>query len=166
MKPQNKTKRLTLLTMLLGMAMIVNMLEPSLPFAFPGIKLGLANVLGLFALYFLGVREMYIVNIMRVLLVSLVRGTFLGAGFWPAFIGSLVSCTMVVLFRKFTNMSEVGISAASATFHNVGQILVIVFYFNSPFMISYLPIMLLLGIPTGILTGYLVQAINKRFKIS
>ncbi|WP_240915949.1 Gx transporter family protein [Erysipelothrix sp. HDW6C] len=163
---RNKTQRMTILTMLIGMALVVNLLEPVFVIGLPGVKLGLANVLGLFALYFFGVKEMYIVNIMRVLIASLLRGTFLvGTGFWLALIGALISSTAVVILHKLTKMSEIGISTASATFHNIGQIIVIVFITGMPLMITWLPVMLFTGIPTGILTGYLVQAINKRFKI-
>ncbi|QIK57750.1 Gx transporter family protein [Erysipelothrix sp. HDW6A] len=154
---------MTVLTMLLGMAMIVNMIEPVFVIGVPGVKLGLANVLGLIAFYLLGVKELFIVNVMRVLIVSLLRGTLVGTGFWLAFIGTLSSCLSIVFFHKVTKMSEIGISTASATFHNLGQIGVIIFITNMPLMITWLPVMLLTGVPTGILTGYLVKTINKRF---
>lgn len=166
MKIRNKTQRMTVLTMLLGMALIVNMIEPVFAIGLPGVKLGLANVLGLIALYFFGVREMFIVNIMRVLIVSLLRGTFLvGTGFWLALIGTLLSCIAVTFFHRFTKMSPIGISTASATFHNIGQIAVIIVITNMPLMITWLPVMLMTGIPTGVLTGYLVKSINQRFII-
>lgn len=163
---QNKTQRLTILTMLLGMAIIVNMLEPVFVIGLPGVKLGLANVLGLIAFYFYGSKELFIVNGMRVLLASLLRGTFLvGTGFWLAMIGALLSSGSIILAKKMTKMSPIGISTASATFHNIGQILVIMFVTDTVIMITWLPVMLLTGVPTGILTGYLVKNIIERFKI-
>lgn len=158
-----KTQRLTILTMLLGMGIIVNMLEPEFIIGLPGIKLGLANVLGLIAYYLFSTKELFIVNGMRVLLASLLRGTFLvGTGFWLALIGTLLSCVAIILADKLTKMSPIGVSTASATFHNVGQILVIVFITQMPLMITWLPIMLITGVPTGILTGYLVMVIVER----
>ncbi|CAM4346788.1 Gx transporter family protein [Erysipelothrix aquatica] len=162
---RNKTQRMTVLTMLVGMALIVNMMEPVFVIGLPGVKLGLANVLGLFALYIFGAKEIFIVNIMRVVIASLMRGTFLvGTGFWLALMGAILSSTAVVVFHKFTNMSEIGISTVSATFHNLGQIFVIIFITDMPLMITWLPVMLLTGLPTGVLTGYLVQSILKKFK--
>ncbi|WZU02779.1 Gx transporter family protein [Erysipelothrix sp. D19-032] len=112
---RNKTQRMTVLTMLVGMALIVNMMEPVFVIGLPGVKLGLANVLGLFALYIFGAKEIFIVNIMRVVIASLMRGTFLvGTGFWLALMGAILSSTaFVVVFHKFTNMSEIGISTVS-----------------------------------------------------
>ena len=158
-----KTQRLTLLTMLLGMGIIVNMVEPEFIIGLPGIKLGLANVLGLIAYYLFSTKELFIVNGMRVLLASLLRGTFLvGTGFWLALFGTLLSCVAIVCADKLTKMSPIGVSTASATFHNLGQIAVIVFITQMPLMVTWLPIMLVTGVPTGVLTGYLVKVIVER----
>lgn len=162
---KNKTQRLTILTMLVGMGIIVNMMEPEFIIGLPGIKLGLANVLGLIAFYFYGTKELFVVNGMRVLLASLLRGTFLvGTGFWLAVMGTFLSSLAIVLADKLTKMSPIGVSTASATFHNIGQIIIIILITKMTLMISWLPVMLLSGIPTGILTGYLVKSIMERFK--
>ncbi|NLL74238.1 MAG: Gx transporter family protein [Erysipelothrix sp.] len=162
MKLKSATHRMSVLTMLVGMALIVNMIEPVFPIVVPGVKFGLANVLGLFAFYFFGAKELFIVNLMRVVIASLLRGTLLGTGFWLALSGTLLSSTCIVLFARFTNMSEIGLSSVSATFHNIGQIIVIATITSTGLIVTYLPIMLFMGVPTGIVTGYLVQSINKR----
>ena len=162
MKLKSATHRMSVLTMLVGMALIVNMIEPVFPIVVPGVKSGLANVLGLFAFYFFGAKELFIVNLMRVVIASLLRGTLLGTGFWLALSGTLLSSTCIVLFARFTNMSEIGLSSVSATFHNIGQIIVIATITSTGLIVTYLPIMLFMGVPTGIVTGYLVQSINKR----
>ena len=162
MKFKSATHRMSVLTMLVGMALIVNMVEPVFPIVVPGVKFGLANVLGLFAFYFFGAKELFIVNLMRVVIASLLRGTLLGTGFWLALSGTLLSSTCIVLFARFTNMSEIGLSSVSATFHNIGQIIVIATITSTGLIVTYLPIMLLMGVHTGIVTGYLVQSINKR----
>ena len=163
MKFKNKTHRMTVLTMLVGMALIVNMIEPTFPLLIPGVKFGLANVLGLFAFYFFGVKEMFAVNLMRVVIASLMRGTLFGTGFYLAFMGTLFASVFIVVFAKYTDMSEIGLSAVSATFHNVGQIIVIAIITQTALIVTYLPIMLFMGVPTGIITGYLIQNVNKRF---
>ena len=163
MKFRNETHRLTVLTMLIGMALIINMIEPTFPILIPGVKFGLANILGLFAFYLFGVKELFIVNLMRVMIASIMRGTLFGTGFYLAFSGSFFASVFIVIFAKYTNMSEIGLSSVSATFHNIGQIIVIALITQTGLIITYLPIMLFMGVPTGIITGYLVQNINKRF---
>lgn len=163
MKFRNETHRLTVLTMLVGMALIINMIEPTFPILIPGVKFGLANILGLFAFYIFGVKELFIVNLMRVLIASIMRGTLFGTGFYLAFTGSLFASTFIVVFAKLTKMSSIGLSSVSATFHNIGQILVIAIITQTGLIVTYLPIMLFMGIPTGIVTGYLVYHINSRY---
>lgn len=163
MKFRNETHRLTVLTMLVGMAFIINMIEPTFPILIPGVKFGLANILGLFAFYIFGVKELFIVNLMRVLIASIMRGTLFGTGFYLAFTGSLFASTFIVVFAKLTKMSSIGLSSVSATFHNIGQILVIAIITQTGLIVTYLPIMLFMGIPTGIVTGYLVYHINSRY---
>lgn len=163
MKFRSETHRLTVLTMLIGMALIVNMMEPTFPILIPGVKFGLANVLGLFAFYIFGAKELFIVNIMRVLIASIMRGTLFGTGFYLALSGSIFASLFIVIFSKTTKMSAIGLSSVSATFHNVGQILVIAIITQTGLIITYLPVMLFMGIPTGIVTGYLVHNINQRY---
>lgn len=163
MNVRSKTQRLTTLTMLLGMALVVNMIEPEFPLGIPGVKLGLANSLSLLTFYLFGLKEMVLVNLMRVLIVGLLRGNFLSYGFWASFSGAILSILAVYIFDKITNMSEIGVSVASATFHNIGQMIVIIMV-TDPLLITYLPILLLFGIPSSMLIGYLVQKLHKRFK--
>ena len=163
MRFSSQTHRLTVLTMLVGMALIINMIEPTFPIVIPGVKFGLANTLGLFAFYIFGAKELFIVNLMRVMIAAIMRGPLFGTGFYLAFSGSFFASTAIVFFAKFTNMSEIGLSSVSATFHNIGQIIVIALITQTGLIVTYLPIMLFMGVPTGIVTGYLVQNINKRF---
>lgn len=163
MKFRSETHRLTVLTMLIGMALIVNMIEPTFPILIPGVKFGLANILGLFAFYIFGAKELFIVNLMRVIIASIMRGTLFGTGFYLAFSGSFFASLFIVIFARFTNMTAIGLSSVSATFHNIGQILVIAIITQTGLIVTYLPIMLFMGIPTGIVTGYLVYNINQRY---
>ena len=103
MTTRSKTRRLTLLTMLLAMSILLHMMEPSLPIPVPGVKLGLANILGLITFFMFSYKEMFNVNLMRVLIASLLRGIIFGTGFWLSMAGVLLSTTMVILLRKTTN---------------------------------------------------------------
>ncbi|MBV1709708.1 MAG: Gx transporter family protein [Erysipelothrix sp.] len=162
MNRRKRVRRLMILTMLLAMSIVFHMLEPSLPLPIPGVKLGLANILGLIALYMFGWREMLSINFGRVLIASLLRGIIFGTGFWLSLSGVALSSLTVIILKKFTPLSAIGLSVASATFHNVGQILAIVIIWSSIMMVYWLPVMIWMSIPTGILTGTLAVAVLKR----
>jgi len=164
MRRQHKTQRLTLLTMLLAMAITVSLIESQVDIGIPGVRLGLANALGLLALALFGVKEMLILNLMRVLIVGLMRGTlFFSPGFWISFFGTLLSSVFAILASKTKVFSDIGVSSVSATFHNVGQISFVAFLTKTPMLFfTYLPFMMLLGIPTGLITGNVVKSIKER----
>lgn len=162
MNSKSKTRRLSLLTMLLAMSILLHMMEPSLPIPIPGVKLGLANILGLITFFMFSYKEMFNVNLMRVLIASLLRGIIFGTGFWLSLAGVLLSTLMVVVLRKTTRLSIIGLSVASATFHCLGQILVICFLNSTWLMVYWLPIMWLSAVPTGIITGTLAHQVLRR----
>lgn len=148
--------------MLLAMSIVFHMIEPVIPMPIPGVKLGLANIFGLIALFLFGTKEMLGINFMRVIIASLLRGIIFGTGFWLSLSGVALSSIMVVLFYRYSKLSLVGLSMVAATFHNVGQILAIIMIWSSIFLIYWLPPMIWLSIPTGILTGTLAKEAIKR----
>lgn len=164
MRRYYKTQRLTILTMLLAMAITVSLIESQVEVGIPGVRLGLANALGLLALAIFGAKEMLILNLMRVLIVGLMRGTLLfSPGFWISFCGTFMSSIMAILAYKSKIFTDIGVSSVSATFHNVGQILFVVFLTRTPMLLfTYLPFMMLLGIPTGLVIGNVVKAVKIR----
>ena len=87
MKRHSPTRRLTLITMLLAMSILMHMIEPSLPIPIPGVKLGLANILGLITMFLFGIKSMIMLNLMRVIIASLLRGIIFGTGFWLSMVG-------------------------------------------------------------------------------
>lgn len=163
-KHYTKTRRLAILSMLVTMSIILQLVEPGLPLPVPGVKLGLANIMGLITLFMFSSKEMYVVNIMRVVLAFLLRGNIFQTAFWLSLIGILLSTTMVVILKKTTPMSMIGLSVASSVFHGLGQVIAVSYIYQSIFMISYLPIMWVLSIPAGILTGIMSVQVLKRIK--
>lgn len=160
---RSKTLHMTTMTMLVAMGLIINLIEPPFPIGVPGVKFGLANIVGIFAFYMYGTKELFVVNGMRVLIASLLRGTFLGTGFWLASSGMILSSLAVVCFARWSPLSEIGVSTASATFHNIGQIMVISFIVKTGLIVTYLPFMLFMGVPTGIVSGYLIKYVVDGF---
>lgn len=165
MRLRSKTSRLTLLTMLVAMAILLHSVEPAVPIGIPGVKFGLANAISLICYYIFDAKRMFQLNFMRVLISSIIRGIFPGIGFWLSFSGVFLSSLAMIFFRKITKMSPIGISVASALFHNVGQMLALMFINRTWGMIYWLPFMLFSAIPTGIITGYISLLVLQRFKV-
>lgn len=166
MNLRSRTSQLTLLTMLVAMAILLHSIEPAVPIGIPGVKFGLANAIALIAYYIFDTKKMLQLNLMRVLISSIIRGIFPGIGFWLSFSGVLLSSLAMIIFRRITKMSPIGISVASALFHNVGQIMALMFINKTLGMIYWLPFMLFTAIPTGLITGYISLLVLKRFRIS
>lgn len=162
MNTGSRIRKMTTITMLLAMSIVFHMLEPAIPLPVPGVKLGLANIFGLIALFLFGVKEMLGINFMRVLIASLLRGIIFGTGFWLSLSGVVLSSLVVIIFYRYTKLSIVGLSVAAAAFHNLGQILAITVIWSSIFLIYWLPPMIWLSIPTGILTGTLAKEAIRR----
>lgn len=147
-----KTKRLTALALLTATAMILSYIESLLPSpGVPGVKLGLANVAVIFALYRFGWREALAVTLIRVGMVSLLFGS-LSALFYSA-AGAALSLAVMALLRRADVFSHVGVSVAGGVGHNTGQILMAMLLLGTERLIYYLPVLVITGLGAGILTG-------------
>ena len=158
-----KVQKIALLGVLLAATIVIAIAESFIPsFTIPGIKLGFANIVILVTLYELGVKEAVFINLVRVLVVSLVRGTFLSMGFFMSLTGAVMSLGIMILFclliKKF---SIIGVSVIGSLFHVTGQILIAMIYMGSVYVVYYLPIIALSAVITGILVGFIAKAIIK-----
>ena len=156
-----KVQKMALLGVLTAGAIVIAILESFIPsLGIPGVKLGLANIVILIILYELGIVEAIIVNLLRVVVVGLVRGTFLSMGFLMSLTGAVFSLAIMILFylvvRKF---SIIGVSVVGSLFHVFGQILVAIFYLSSGYVIYYLPVIAISAIITGVLVGITAKLI-------
>jgi len=161
------TRRLVYLSLLLAMATTLHVLEGlfPIPLPFPGLKLGLANIVTLLVLYLYDLRAAITVAIARVLLGSLLGGTFFAPAFFLGLTGALISTLMMALLvKKTTCFSPLGISLSGAVSHNLGQLLMASFLLQNQAIFFYLPILLLGAIPTGLVTGTLLQGLLTRLK--
>ena len=153
--------RIALLGVLTAGTIVIAILESFIPsIGIPGVKLGLANIMILVILYELGILEAVIVNLVRVLVVGLVRGTFLSMGFMMSLAGATLSLTVMIIFylliKKF---SIIGVSVIGSLFHVTGQILVAMIYLGTTYVIFYLPIIAISAIITGVLVGFTAKII-------
>ena len=159
-KNREKIRKVALLSILLAMGIVLNILESFIPLPF-NLKIGLANIVGLFALYIYGYKEALGLTALRVLLVSLLRGTFGIDIFFMALAGGIVSITVMFLLKRFAPFGKVVISTIGALTHSTSQILVAILLMSSPGIVAMLPIMLALALPTGILIGILADRFIK-----
>ena len=156
-----KVQKIALLGVLLAATIVIAILESFIPsFTIPGIKLGFANIIILVTLYELGIWEAVFINVVRVFVVALVRGTFLSMGFFMSLTGAFMSLgimiLLVLLIKKF---SIIGVSVLGALFHVVGQILIAMAYMGSGYVVFYLPIIALSAVITGVIVGLVAGAI-------
>ncbi|MBR4378118.1 MAG: Gx transporter family protein [Bacilli bacterium] len=158
-----KVQKIALLGVLLALTIVIAILESFIPsFTIPGIKLGFANIIILVTLYEVGILEAIFINLVRVLVVSLVRGTFLSMGFFMSLTGAFMSLGIMILFYLvIKKYSIIGVSVIGSLFHVIGQILIAMIYMGSVYVVYYLPIIGISAVITGILVGFIARAIIK-----
>ena len=158
-----KVQKMALLGVLTAGAIVIAILESFIPsIGIPGVKLGLANIVILVILYELGILEAVIVNILRVIVVGLVRGTFLGMGFLMSLTGAVFSLgIMIVFYLLIKKFSVIGVSVIGSVFHIGGQILIAMIYLGTAYIVLYLPIIAISAIITGVFVGVIARLIIK-----
>ena len=164
MNTLHKNRRLTYLALLSAMAIALNLLETAMiPPLFGVFRVGLANIIALIAWNILGIKEMVIVNVMRVIIGSLLSGTFLGSTFWISCGGVFLS-TCVLLLGNLLKSSIIFTSVCSAIAHSFGQVLVVMFFYKQTMMLTVLPYFILLSVPVGLFTGYVASVAIRRVR--
>ena len=161
-----KTKKISLMALMISLAMIMSFIESQIPafVAIPGVKMGLANIVVVFALYKLGWKEAVIISLIRVMMVSLLFGT--GASFLYSFAGAVLSLSGMVLLKKTGIVSHVAVSVTGGVLHNVGQIAMACFLLETNVLKYYLPFLILSGVIAGIVIGLIAAVVIKRIDVS
>ena len=163
---RNKTRRIALLGVLTSVALVLSYLEVMLPpisTAVPGIKMGLPNIIIIFLLYKFGLKEAVTVSLIRVFIVALLLGNVMTLAYSVA--GAVLSLGLMTLFKKFDFFSQVGVSIIGGISHNLGQILVAIFLFDT-IQIGYYMIVLsitgtIAGVVIGVISSILVKKLEK-----
>lgn len=135
----------------LGLSYAERMIPLGLIIPLPGIKLGLANVVTLFALCFLGAGSAFAILIARCFLGSLFAGSLSGLLF--SLTGGLLAMAVMALLRKSGRLSVYGVSVCGAAAHNIGQMCAAVAVMQTTAVLSYLPLLLCTAVPAGLITG-------------
>ena len=151
----SKTKRLALCAVLISLALALSYMERFLPLQLlvplPGVKLGLANIVTLIALYLLGPASAFAILVPRCIMGAVFGGGITGLAF--SLTGGLLAMSTMVLARKVRFFSVFGVSVLGAAAHSVGQILAAMVLMNSVYVGAYLPYLLGVSIFTGLATG-------------
>ena len=155
-------RKIALCGLLTACAMIFSYIEFLFPLsiAIPGIKLGLANIVIVIALYKFGFRYALVINMLRIFLVALLFSGLYGMLF--ALCGGLLSLLVMWLLKKLRFFSAVGVSVAGGVAHNIGQLLIASLLVANFAVFYYLPALLLAGVITGAIIGVLADNILKR----
>ncbi len=164
---RSKTHKMVLIALLTALAITLMAVERLIPIsiAVPGIKLGLANVVTLTSLYLLTWRDSLTIVLLRVLLGSLILGSF--SAFMFSLGGALLAFAVMAMLIRFLPkvFSTVGVSISGAVAHNIGQLLVAAAVVQNIRIISYVPVLLIAAIGTGLATGYTVTLLLKYVKV-
>ena len=160
-----KTKKLTLMAMTTAVAMILSFVESQIPafVAVPGVKIGLANIAVVFALYRLGWKEAVAISLVRVVLVSMLFGSI--ASLFYSLAGAVLSLTGMGLLKKTGKFTEIMISVTGVILHNIGQIGMACLILETAALRYYLPFLLISGIIAGIVVGILSAVLVQRIKL-
>jgi heptaprenyl diphosphate synthase len=147
---------------LTALALIFSYVETLIPiqFGIPGVKLGLANLIIVIALYRMKLSEAYLLSIVRVLLAGFIFGNYFSIIYSLA--GGLLSLTVMALLRKKGGFSVIGVSIAGGVFHNIGQLIVASVIVETFSMMYYVPVLLIAGLVTGLLIGIASDGMLKR----
>ena len=149
------TRELALCGMLAAMAMVFSYIESLLPipYPFPGMRLGFANIAIISALYLYGARDAFIINIIRIVL-SFVLG----------FAGGMVSTAVMSLLKKSNKINIVAVSAVGGVCHNITPVIVAMILLSTPTLVFMTPIFIVLGVITGVVCGAVARLFVKHVK--
>ncbi len=160
-----KASKVALYGILIALAMALSYLEAQIPtVAVPGVKLGLTNVVVIFALYKMDYKSAILINMLRILLVGFMFGSAYSIIYSLA--GGVLSGMVMILLKSLTKLSIITVSVVGGIAHNVGQILVAMFMLQTEAIAWYLIILWFTGIISGVLVGLLGAEITRRVKIS
>ena len=158
-----KTKRLTLLGLLSAIALTIFMVEAQIPalVPIPGIKMGLANIITVFAVYTLGPKDGTAVLFVRIFLGAVLAGNFSTIFYSAA--GGACAIVVTILLRKILKDNQLWIAGClGAIAHSIGQMAMAIALTGTPGLAVYLPIMIAVSILTGSFTGLCAQLLVKR----
>ena len=166
MKKQLTGKQIAEYGLMIALAMVLSYVEFLIPFSvgIPGVKLGLANIVVIFALYRLGIPQAFVISLLRVFLMTFMFGNAFALMY--SLSGAILSLFVMVLLLKTKRFSPVGVGAAGGVAHNIGQILCAMVLLETNRLVYYLPVLFvsgtIAGVLIGIISGMLITRIDTK----
>ena len=158
-----KTKRLTLLGLLSAIALTIFMVEAQIPalVPVPGVKMGLANIVTVFAVFALGPKDGAAVLFVRIFLGAVFAGNFSTILYSAA--GGFCAIGVTILLKKILTTKQLWVAGSlGAVAHSIGQMAMAVLLTSTPGLLVYLPVMIAISIVTGCFTGLCAQFLVNR----
>lgn len=159
-------KKIVNFSMLLALSIVLSIIESFIPIfngSIPGIKIGLANIVIVYALYNYKFIDVLSLTILRVILVGLLRTGLLSINFFLSLTGAIFSAIMMWIMKK-TRLSIIGISVIGSVFHVMGQVVMAIILLNNINVIYYFPYLVIFSIVTGIIIGIISKSVIEKTK--
>lgn len=161
-----KVKNIAFYGVMIALALVFSYLEHFIPvnalIPIPGVKLGFANIVMLFALYTMRPRDAFIISVIRVVIAGLLFGNPMTIAY--SLVGATFSLIVMCLLKK-TKLSIIGVSMVGGICHNIGQLAVAVVLTGTTRIAYYLPVLLVSGLITGMLMGIVASLVVSRVDI-
>jgi len=157
-----KTKTVAQTGVLIALALVLSYVESLFP-AFtsvPGVRIGLANIAVVFALYRLGFANAMGISLTRVVISSLLFGSVLSMVYSAA--GAIISLIVMALLKKTGLFSPVAVSVAGGVSHNLGQIGVACLILQTSALVYYVPALIICGVVAGVVIGFIAAVVLDR----
>lgn len=157
-----RKSRVALFGVFVALALIFSYVESLIPFhiGIPGVKLGLANLIIVIALYKMSLKEAYLLSVTRIVLAGFIFGNLFSILYSLA--GGLLSLSAMALLKKVDGFSIMGVSIAGGVMHNIGQLIVAMLVVETFSVIYYVPVLLIAGLITGLVIGIAANEMLKR----
>lgn len=159
------TKRIARIAVLTAVALTIFMIELQIPplVPVPGVKLGLANIITVYAIFLLGSVDAAMILLLRIILGSIFSGNLMAMLYSLA--GGLMCYLVMLLLRHIVTEEQIWVcSVFGSIAHNFGQIAMAILVTRTPALISYLPVLMISGIAAGLFTGYTAQLLIYKLK--
>lgn len=150
--------------LLIALAFLLSYIEILIPInlGVPGVKLGLANLVVIIALYIEGGKGAFAISLTRIVLVGFTFSNM--SSMLYSLAGGFLSLFLMAVLKKYKLFSKVGISIIGGVSHNIGQIIMVAIIVNNSDMLYYLPVLLVSGIISGALIGLIGGLVLDRIK--
>ncbi len=163
MSAHEQSRKIALSGLLVAMMLVLGFIESLIPVGgIPGIKLGLSNGVLIFAIYMLGIPTAFLLMVLKVVLSGLMFGGV--SAMMYAFAGGLVSMICMALLSRMKGIHPITVSMVGGVMHNVGQVGLAMIMLNTPKLMYYMAILMIVGLLCGALTGICATSVMKHMK--